>query len=81
MQPISHARHQVPPTVILQAVGLHFRFTLSFRDVEELMAERGLEMSYQTVRRWVLTFGPAVARNLRRLRPCPSPSWHLDDEG
>src|SRR3954466_8343945 len=72
MQAISYARHQFPPEVIRGAVWLYLRFTLSYRDVEELLAERGLEVSYETVRRWVLKFGPAFARNLRRLRPRPS---------
>src|SRR5215217_6916543 len=79
MQPISYARHQFPPEVIRHAVWLYLRFTLSYRDVEELVAERGLDLSYETVRRWVLKFGPAFARNLRRLRPRPSPQWHLDE--
>jgi putative transposase len=52
---------------------------MSYRDVEELLGERGLEVSYETVRRWVLKFGPAFARNLRRLRPRPSTQWHLDE--
>jgi transposase-like protein len=53
---------------------------LSYRDVEELLAESGLEVSYETVRRWVTKFGPAFARNLRRLRrPRPSDTWHLDE--
>jgi putative transposase len=47
--------------------------------VEEVLAERGLDVSYETVRRWVLKFGPAFARNLRRLRPRPSAQWHLDE--
>ena len=55
------------------------RFTLSYRDVEELLAERGLEVSYETIRRWVLKFGPGFARNLRRLRPRPADTWHLDE--
>ena len=55
------------------------RFTLSYRDVEDLLAERGLEVSYETVRRWVLKFGPAIARRLRQRRPRPSPRWHLDE--
>jgi putative transposase len=54
-------------------------FTLSYRDVEELLAERGIETSYETVRRWVVKFGPAFARNLRRLRPKPTGMWHLDE--
>ena len=53
--------------------------TLSYRDVEELLAERGLDISYETVRRWVLKFGPAIARRLRQRRPRPSDRWHLDE--
>jgi putative transposase len=79
MQRISYARHQFPPDIIRHAVWLHLRFTLSYRDVEELLAERGLEISYETVRRWVIKFGPAIARNLRRLRPRPADTWHLDE--
>ena len=55
MPPISYARHQFPPVVIQHAVWLYLRFTLSYRDVEDLLAERGLDISYETVRRWVLT--------------------------
>jgi transposase-like protein len=79
MPPISYARHQFPPDVIQRAIWLYLRFTLSYRDVEELLAERGIEASYETIRRWVLKFGPAIARNLRQLRPKPSPRWHLDE--
>lgn len=79
MQPISYARHQFPPEIIRHAVWLYLRFTLSFRDVEELLAERGIDASYESVRRWVGKFGPAFARNLRRLRPRPSGTWHLDE--
>src|ERR687898_1511281 len=79
MQPISYARHQFPAEIIRHAVWLYLRFTLSYRDVEELLAERGIEASYETVRRWVLKFGPAYARNLRRLRPRPTDRWHLDE--
>lgn len=79
MQPISYARHQFPPEVIRHAVWLYLRFSLSYRDVEELLIERGLDISYETVRRWVLKFAPAFARNLRRRRPRPSATWHLDE--
>ena len=79
MQPISYTRHQFPAEVIRHAVWLYLRFTLSYRDVEELLAERGIETSYETIRRWVLKFGPAFARNLRRLRPKPTGRWHLDE--
>ena len=57
----------------------YLRFTLSYRDVEELWAERGLDVSYETVRRWVLKFGPQFARNLRARRPRPTGQWHLDE--
>ena len=60
---ISFARHQFPPAIIRHAVWLYVRFTLSSRDVEDLLAERGLDISYETVRRWVLKFGPLFARN------------------
>jgi putative transposase len=79
MPPISYARHQFPPVVIRHAVWLYLRFTLSYRDVEDLLAERGLDISYETVRRWVLKFGPAFARRLRQRRPKPSSRWHLDE--
>ncbi len=58
---------------------MYVRFTLSFRDVEDLLAERGLDVSYETVRRWVLKFGPSIARRLRQPRPKPSPRWHLNE--
>src|SRR5829696_6316371 len=61
MQPISYDRHRFPPEVIRHAIWLYVRFTLSYRDVEELLAERGLDISYETARRWVLKFGPAFA--------------------
>jgi transposase-like protein len=79
MQAISYARHQFPAEIIRHAIWLYLRFTLSYRDVEELLAERGIRTSYETVRRWVLKFGPAFARNLRRLRPRPTGTWHLDE--
>ena len=76
---ISFARHQFPPAIIRHAVWLYVRFTLSYRDVEDLLAERGLDVSYETVRRWVLKFGPLFARELRRRRPRPTARWHLDE--
>ena len=66
MTPISYRRHRFPPVVIQHAVWLYLRFTLSYRDVEELLAERGLDVSYESVCSWVLKFGPAIARRLRR---------------
>jgi len=79
MAEISYRRHRFPPVIIQRAVWLYLRFTLSYRDVEELLAERGLDISYETVRCWVLKFGPVIARRLRRCRPRPSNRWHLDE--
>ena len=79
MSPISYSRHRFPPVIIQHAVWLYLRFTLSYRDVEELLAERGLDVSYETVRSWVLKFGPMMARRLRQCRPRPSDHWHLDE--
>src|SRR5258708_24989283 len=76
---LSYCRHRFPPAVIQHAIWLYLRFTLSYRDVEDLLAERGLEVSYEAVRRWVLKFGPGIARKLRRCRPRPSDRWHLDE--
>ena len=70
-QKISYAGYRFPPEVIHQAIWLYLRFTLSFRDVEDLLAERGSMVSYQTVRRWVNYFGPIVAADLRKRRPKP----------
>ena len=69
MQAVSFKRHRFPPDVIRRAVWLYFRFTLSLRDVEEMLAERGIETNYQTIRCWALKFGRLFAQNLRRSRP------------
>ena len=79
MKQISYRCHRFPPQIIQHAIWLYCRFTLSFRDVEDLLAERGLEVSYETVRRWVLKFGHSYARRLRRFRPRPHDRWHLDE--
>ena len=76
---ISFARHRFPPAIIRHAVWLYVRFTLSYRAVEDLLAERGLDVPYETVRRWVLKFGPMFARELRCRRPRPTSRWHLDE--
>jgi putative transposase len=68
-----------PPDVIRHGVWLYLRFTLSYRDVEDLLAERGLMVSNESIRRWVLKFGPTIARNLREIRPKPYTRWHLDE--
>lgn len=79
MRPISYKRHRFPPDVSRHAVWLYFRFTLSLRDVEELLAQRGVEVSYETMRCWTLKFGRQFAHNLRRSRPRPTGRWHLDE--
>ncbi|MBS9718835.1 IS6 family transposase [Pseudohalocynthiibacter aestuariivivens] len=79
MSKISYSRHRFPSAVIHRSVWLYFRFPLSFRDVEEMLAERGIEVSYETIRRWILKFGPAIAANIRSRRARPSGTWHLDE--
>ena len=79
MTKISYKRHRFPPEIIQHAVWLYFRFTLSFRDVEDLLAERGLDISYESIRYWVLKFGRQYARGIDQRRPHPSCRWHLDE--
>ena len=79
MTGISYKRHRFPPEIIQHAVWLYFRFTLNFRDVEDLLAERGLEISYESIRAWVLKFGAQYARRIARGRPRPNCRWHLDE--
>ena len=74
MRPISYKRHRFPADIIRHAVWLYFRFTLSLRDVEEMLAQRGIEVSYETIRCWTIKFGPLFARATcnaagRRRRP------------
>ncbi len=79
MKPISYRCHRFPPQIIQHAIWLYCRFTLNFRDVEDLLAECRLDVSYETVRRWVLKFGHSYAQRLRRFRPRPDDRWHLDE--
>src|SRR5208337_1207570 len=79
MRKISYASYRFPPEIIQQAIWLYLRFTLSFRDVEDLLAERGVTVSYETIRRWVNHFGPSIAADLRKRRPKPHAIWHLDE--
>jgi hypothetical protein len=76
---ISYRGYRFPPEIIQHAIWLYFRFTLSFRDVEDLLAERGITVSYETVRRWVNHLGPMVAADLRKRRPKPHTTWHPDE--
>lgn len=79
MTTISYARHRLPPEIIQHSVWLYYRFALSLRDVEDLLAERGIDVSYETIRRWTHKFGPAYARRIRLRRPHCSGKWHLDE--
>ncbi|PZX12352.1 putative transposase [Palleronia aestuarii] len=77
--PPSYKRHRFPPEIIAHAVWLYVRFDLSLRSVKEMLLERGIEVSYETLRRWVIKFGPAIACNLRRRSARPCDIWHLDE--
>jgi len=79
MQKISYRRHRFHPDIIKQAVWLYFRFTMSYRDVEDLLAERGIDVTYETVRLWVLKFGQAYSRRIRKRRPTAYDHWHIDE--
>jgi len=77
--PPSYKGHRYPVEIIAHCVWLYFRFPLSFREVEELMLERGVLVSHETVRRWCTKFGQAYANGLRRRRVQPGDKWHLDE--
>jgi putative transposase len=79
MTKISYRGYRFPPEIIRHAIWLYVRFTLSFRDVDDLLAERGIMVSHETVRRWVNHFGPAIAADLRKRGPKPHTIWHLDE--
>ncbi len=76
---ISYHRHRFPPDIIAHAVWLYVRFNPSLREVEEVLLERGIDVSCETVRRWTRKFGPQIARNLRRRQARPGDVWHLDE--
>lgn len=78
-KPVSYKRHRFPPQIIAHAVWLYFRFPLSLRLVEEMLLERGIVVSYETVRRWAMKFGPSYARRLKRKKPSRRDIWHLDE--
>ena len=75
----SYKGHRYPVEIINHCVWLYFRFSLSFREVEELMLVRGVAVSYETIRRWCAKFGQVYANQLRRRRPRPGDKWHLDE--
>src|SRR6478736_1022971 len=78
-KPVSYKRHRFPPQIIARAVWLYFRFPLSLRLVEEMLLERGIVVSYETIRRWAKKFGPDYARRLRRKQPSRNDVWYLDE--
>ncbi|MFM0258439.1 IS6 family transposase [Paraburkholderia sediminicola] len=76
---ISYASYRFPPDVISYAVWLYYRFPLSLRMVEELLAARGIDLTYETVRRWSVKFGVGLARRIRSTALARGDKWHLDD--
>ena len=78
-KPPSYQRHRFPSEIISHAVWLYHRFCLSFREVEELLAERGITVTYETVRQWCRKFGPAYARKLKKRQGRLGDTWHLDE--
>ena len=79
LPPIRYKRHRFPPQIIAHAVWLSFRFPLSLRLVEEMLLERGILVSYETIRQWALKFGADYARRLKRKTPSRDDIWHLDE--
>ncbi len=79
MQKIFYRRHRFHPDIIRHATWLYFRFTMNHRDVEDLLAERGIDVSDEAVRLWVLKFEQADARRIRKRRPSTFDQWHLDE--
>lgn len=75
----SYQRHRFPSQIISHAVWLYHRFCLSFREVEELLAERGITVTYETVRQWCQKFGPDYARKLKKRQGCLGDTWHIDE--
>ena len=75
----SYRGYRYPAEIISHAVWLYFRFSLSLRDVEALTAERGVTVTYETIRAWCAKFGPSYAARLRRRRAQTSDKWHLDE--
>src|SRR5215204_3709343 len=79
LAPTNYKNHRFPVEIISHAVWLYFRFCLSFRDVEELLSERGITVTYEAIRKWCRKFGQEYTNQLRRRRPRPGDKWHLDE--
>ncbi len=76
--PLYH-RHRFPGAIISYAVRLYYRFQLSLRDIEELLFERGVVVTYESIRRWCAKFGPTLAQRAKQVRPRLGTTWHLDE--
>ena len=76
---LTYAGYRFPTEIISHAVWLYHVFSLSLRDVELILAERGITVSHETIRQWCLKFGADFARKLRRRQPKPGDTWHLDE--
>jgi putative transposase len=76
---ISYQRHRFPSDIISHAVWLYHRFCLSFREVEELLAERGIIVTYETIRQWCQKFGPDYGHKLNKRQGRLGDTWHLDE--
>ncbi len=74
-----YRRHRFPAEIISHCVWLYFRFCLSYRDIEEMMAVRRVGVTYETIRQWCQKFGQTFANDLRRRGPRPGDKWHLDE--
>ena len=72
-------RHRFPPEIISYSIWIYHRFSLSFRDVEDILAERGVEVSYESIRRWCLKFGPGFRKRLKRREGRLGDSWYVDE--
>ena len=79
LRQVTYSRHRFPPEIISHAVWLYYRFALSFRDVEDLLAKRGVTVTYETIRQWCGNFGRGYARRLRRRQGRLGDTWHLDE--
>jgi putative transposase len=77
--PARYKNHRFPGEIISHGVWLYYRFTLSYRDVQELLFERGIDVSHEAIRKWCGKFGQAYANQLRCRRPRPGDKWHLDE--
>ena len=78
-QPASYPRHRFPAVIIAHAVWLYHVFSLSLREIELILAERGVVVTHESIRNWCRKFGADFARRLRRRRPKPGDTWHLDE--